>query len=114
MSKIEKFQLNLFKDSESNKSIEVYEIGDGFVIMRVMNEYIKYGYINIHGKVKLGEISRWNNSQIYDPKNRKQYPNLEKDARKQAFAILSKQAAEKNPAIKAKKYQKDPRQKDLF
>ena len=39
-----------------------------------------------------------------------------KDAREQAFAILSREATERNPVARARKKQReqDPRQSDLF
>jgi hypothetical protein len=116
MPNIENKRPRLPETGEGNKEIEIYEVADNRVTMRVMNEYITYGAITLNGKLTYIEISRHSDAQIQDSKTRRQYPNLEKKARAQAFAILSRQAAEKDLAIKARttRTKKDPRQKDLF
>jgi hypothetical protein len=118
MSKIEKKQPRLPESGKGNREIEIVEVGNRRVTMRIMNEFVTYGIITIHGKAKYGygEISRHSDAQVYDPGTRKQYSKIEKDARKQAFAILSKQASEENPAVRARKIRRDqdPRQSDLF
>jgi|YelNatPaOPRAMG01_1025707.scaffolds.fasta_scaffold33198_2 hypothetical protein len=116
MPRIEKEQLRLPKTGEGNKSVEILKIEDGRVTMRILNVEVVFGYSVRHGKFKGITISKMKDAMVNDGSIHDLPNNLENSARRQAFAILKKQAEKKFPELRAKKQQlkRDPRQSDLF